>query len=88
MLSGDMVLECVFFKKLAALSALEEFLRAIFEMDVKITFLDPGPASVSAVNFEFVDHLLQAHIGPEPGGQIFFTVRTDLLPELPKAEFA
>ena len=57
-------------------------------MDLKIALLDPGPASVGAVYFEFVDHLLQAHIGPEPGGQIFFAVRTDLLPELPEAEFA
>lgn len=88
MLPGDMVLESVFLKKLAAFSALEELLRAIFEMDLEIALLDPGPASICAVNFEFIDHLLQAHICPKPGGQIFFAVRTDLLPKLPEAELA
>ena len=57
-------------------------------MDLKIALLNPGSASVSAVYFKFVDHLFQAHIGPEPAWQIFFAVRTDLLPELPEAELA
>ena len=58
MLPGDMISELDFFEHLIALNTLVLFLRTILEMELQISFLDPGSTSHGTVDLKLTDYLV------------------------------
>ena len=57
-------------------------------MKLQITFLDPGSTIHGAIDLEFANYLIKAHIGLEPMWQILLTIWALLLSQLVKATLA
>ena len=66
MLSRDMIPELDFLEHLVTLNTLVLFLWTILEMELQISFLDPGATSHGAVHLKLTYDLVQAHIRFEP----------------------
>ena len=58
MLSRNMIPELDFLEHLVALNTLVLFLRTILEMELQISFLDPGSISHGTVHLKLTDYLV------------------------------
>lgn len=76
MLSLDMVAEKLLRQVLAAVSALVNFLRARFLMQVHVSLFNELAAFEWAGHFELVDDLLEAHVNVEVVRHVELALRT------------